>query len=210
MPLGRTPIGNNEQPKNTGNIIDMSETINNPNTHGLIDTNETPGTQTGAIPKSIPPPRTYNVPPPNIPKGFSVGNSPHTYAGLINDLIFQSNQEYRAELEQTLKNRIQNSIQDGFSKILKEIKKMNMNDRNSEGIESISSVRTENESIDLTKVQEKEDINQAKTTQRRLDFQGSLLNENVNQSGQTTSTNIQVQNRDESENNRFNCYIKPK
>lgn len=184
MPLGRTPVLNDDLPRGTGNFIDMSETIGIPNTHGFVDprtgeNSEDSNQRAGAISKAIPPPRTFNFPPPNNPnaqKVSSSGNSPGAYASLIRGLIADSNSEYRDELEKKLDCRIQASLQEGFSKIIQEMKKINMSDKGSEVIDSLGSGEREKGSDDLPKASERESINAKSITQRRLDFQWPAMN----------------------------------
>ncbi|XP_037808303.1 uncharacterized protein LOC119601438 [Lucilia sericata] len=103
MPIQRTPP--RSENVEVGDIIDMSETIKKPNTHEMKRTESVKvvsGQSSGAIPKvqNPQPPANYSMPPPPIPqlqRGISIGHSPRAYAGLIRELIIETNKEYRDE-----------------------------------------------------------------------------------------------------------------
>ncbi|KNC21214.1 hypothetical protein FF38_10993, partial [Lucilia cuprina] len=132
MPVGRTPMNADKEARETGTFIDMSRSIITPDTHHTSNPlSETPtvlpSEPTGAIPKTFAPPKTFNFPPPKVPhnqKGFSSGNSPRAYAGLIRELIAENVKGYRSELEEKLDKKIQESLEEGFAKMISEIQKM--------------------------------------------------------------------------------------
>lgn len=105
------------------NIIDMSTSINIPNTYiGEQPAMNTPINNTGAIPKVVPEKTVpnYSFPPPPINRKENLPPKTGTsgeYANLLKDMIRESNSEYCSNLERRLDDKIQESLMLGFSEM---------------------------------------------------------------------------------------------
>ncbi|KNC30758.1 hypothetical protein FF38_11769 [Lucilia cuprina] len=217
MPIQRTPP--RSENVEVGDIIDMSETIKKPNTHEMKRTESVKvvsGQSSGAIPKvqNPQPPANYSMPPPPIPqlqRGISIGHSPRAYAGLIRELIIETNKEYRDELENKLDRRIQNSLQEGFAEIIKEMRKISLNEKSSEGVDSLISEDTEPPVDCIRRAPEKKRNDTNHPPRRRLDFpqmSDDGMNVSENSLRNEAFTNITTNVNPDSQRYSHNMYVR--
>lgn len=179
---GKKPQG--QRPEKTGKenvIVDMSGTINTPNTNQFINT-KTPDNamSKGAIPKNPTNSQVtdFSIPPPLIQKNHEkpLEKNPREYASLIRELIRESHQEYRSQLEANIELKIKESLKIGFSDMLKEIQKITRISRSSE----VSLENSASKASERGNEIEREDPGINHIMPRRLEFQYIPTNVDTN------------------------------